>query len=162
MLNLSIQHLVYLDRNQRYALHDGIELVVTGVSVPVWFSGKLSSEPACEVFCRYILKNTQIDSPIKILDTGYEITLPYRQAKNLDISDDDWRVLSRDNPDKLERFYQQTTSEVSSKNLLDMCDGGSGSMAFREQDKAQQGDQILNIIHFVTIGRLENLIESIE
>jgi len=57
MLNLTIQHFIHLARDQRYALHEGIELVVVGVSIPVWFLDKVTSEPAKEVFCRYYLKN---------------------------------------------------------------------------------------------------------
>ena len=69
-------------KEQRYELHEGQELQVTGISVPVWYVNKITSEPAKEVFCNYYLKNTHEDIPIKILEDGYEIYLPMKKSKS--------------------------------------------------------------------------------
>ena len=62
MLSLAIHHNLWLTRDQRYAVHNGIELVIVGVSVPVWVANqKSTSEPAQEIFCKYNLKNKKIN-----------------------------------------------------------------------------------------------------
>ena len=63
MLSIAIHHNIWLTRDQRYAIHDGAEIVVVGVSIPVWVhNNKVTSEPAKEVFCKYYLKNPKQDS----------------------------------------------------------------------------------------------------
>lgn len=161
MLNLAIQHVVHLTRSQRYALHDGIDLVVTGMSVPVWYVDKATSEPAREVFCKYYLKNAKADVPVEAKDDGYEITLPYRQGKSLEISNEDWRELQMKNPEKLEHMYDQCVQEVSSKNLLDIIDGGSAYLSYREHSEVMQDDKKLHIIHFIQICDISQLLESL-
>lgn len=162
MLSLTIHHQIHLTRDERLALHAGEDVVTTGVSIPVWFYGKLTSEPAKEVFCRYVLKNPKKDIPIKILDNGYEISIPYREGTKLEISDEEWRHLNLHHPDKLDAMYKQCVQEVSSKNLLDVKDGGSGSLIYREHNKVKKGEDVLEIKHFVCIGRMEDLIPTIE
>ncbi len=160
MLNLAVQHMIHLTREQRYALHEGIEIVVTGVSVPVWFMGRVTSEPAKEVFCQYYIKNPKQDTPIAVRTDGYEIAVPYREGRSLELSDEEWRILNRDNPEKLEHLYKQCVQEVSSQNLLDLQDGGSGSMVYREHSKVKQNDKLLNIVHFVHIAAVEELMNT--
>lgn len=155
-LSLTIQHNIHLTREERYALHEGDEITTIGVSLPVWFYGKLTSEPAVEVFCIYQLKNPKKDMPIQILSNGYEITLPFREGIDLKISDEEWRDLSLNNPDRLEGLYKQTVTEISSKSLLDLRDGGSEHLMYREHNKVKKGDEILSIMHFVCMGTMEN------
>lgn len=162
MLNLSIQHMIHLNKEQRYALHNGIELVVVGVSVPVWFMDRVTSEPAKEVFCKYYLKNTKQDTPIAVREDGYEITVPYREGKSLIVTDDEWRRLNREEPEKLEALYkEQSLQEVSSKNLLDVRDGGCRAMTYREHSKLQQDKKLLNVVHFVQISAMDNLLQTL-
>ena len=52
MATLTISHYVYLNREQRYDIHDLKPVEVIGVSVPVWFNNGNTSEPAKEVFCK--------------------------------------------------------------------------------------------------------------
>lgn len=161
MLSLTVQHLIHLSKKQRYALHSGIELVVFGVSVPVWHIDKVTSEPAKEVFCKYYLKNTKQDAAIVVRDDGFEIVLPYRQGKGLEITDEEWRELKFKNPEKLELMYRKCVQEVSSKNLLDIEDGGSGHMFYREHNKFKESERTLDIIHFVQIEKLDKLVSSL-
>jgi len=162
MLNLTVQHLIHLSKSQRYAIHSGIELVVVGVSVPVWYMDKVTSEPAKEVFCKYYLKNTREDTAILIREDGFEITLPYRQGKGLEITDEEWKELKFKNPEKLELMYQNCVQEVSSKNLLDIGDGGSRHMSYREHNKLKEPERTLNIMHFVQIENMDKLVNSLE
>lgn len=167
MLNLAIQHFIYLTRAQRYALHEGIELVVVGVSIPVWFLQRRTSEPAKEIFCKYHLKNPHHDQPIQILDDGYEVSLPYREGQPLcndkgqPLSDEEWRVLNATNPDKLNELYHKHVTEVSSRLLLDSSDGGNQLMAYREHNKIRQENSELSIIHYVNLLDMERLTSTL-
>lgn len=161
MIRLTIQHNIHLTRDQRYALHEGIELVVVGVSVPVWFQDNMTSEPGKEVFCRYYIKNPKEDCPIQILENGYEIIIPYRLGQKLSISDEQWRYLNFKEPEKLKAMYKSLVNEVSSNNLIDIKDGGSECLKYREHNKIKKGEEMMNVMHFVNIGTIESLIESI-
>ncbi len=161
MIRLTIQHNIHLTRDQRYALHEGIELVVVGVSVPVWFQNNATSEPGKEIFCRYYIKNPKEDCPIRILDNGYEITLPCRPGQRLSISNEEWRQLNFKEPEKLKEMYSNLVNDVSSKNLIDIRDGGSEHLSYREHNKIKKGEDMMNTMHFVSIGTIESLEESI-
>jgi hypothetical protein len=162
MLSLTIHHNIHLTREEAYALHAGEEVVTTGYSVPVWFYNKLTSEPARELFCRYILKNPKKDVPIQIMDFGYDISIPYREGTKLEISDEEWRHLNMNDRDKLDALYKKTVSEVSSKNLLDHIDGGIGQLYYREHNKVKKGNDLLSIMHFVCIARAESMVPTIQ
>jgi len=161
MLSLTIQHLIHLTRDQRYALHTGIEIVVAGISIPVWHMDKTTSEPAREVFCKYYLSNGKDDLPIQIRNDGYEVSIPHREGKKLDITDEQWLDLGMNNPEELEKLYQKCISEVSSKNLLDICDGGCQCLAYREHNKLKQENNPLNVVHFMQIVDMGKLVGSL-
>lgn len=76
MKTLAISHYIYLTKDQRYDLHNGKEIEVIGISVPVWFKKGTTSEPAKEIFCKYTLTNTKELLPIDIKEDGYKINLP--------------------------------------------------------------------------------------
>lgn len=135
MLKLTINHNIYVSREQSYLLHEGKEIIIIGASVPVWFYNKVSSEPAIEVFCKYYIKNPKKETPIKILEDGYEINLPFE--KNI-----------------------INNKEISSKSLLDIRDGGSEFLNYRELNKVLVKDKTLSIMHYVTINRLEKIEKS--
>ncbi len=166
MLNLTIQHFIHLTRAQRYALHEGIPLVVIGFSVPVWFLNKQTSEPAKELFCKYYLKNPREDHPINIVEDGYEIAVPYRKGQKLlndrgkPLSDEEWRHLNATNPDGLEVLYDKRVSEISSKLLLDPP-LGIQYLAYREHNKVRQDDGELMIVHYVNIMDIGQLVNSL-
>lgn len=161
MLTLTIQHLIHLTREQRYALHDGTSQNVVGVSVPVWFMDNTSSEPAKEIFCRYELHNVRKDVPVRQIEDGYEITLPYRPANEIRISDDQWRLLRERYPAKLEAFYKKMLPEVSSENLLDIKDKGCECLMFRERNIENHSNRKLSVVHYIHIGTMESLRENL-
>jgi len=161
MLNLAIQHIIHLTRSQRYAIHEGINLVVTGVSIPVWYMGQATSEPAREVFCQYTLSNTKQETPIVIRPNGYDVVLPFRRGKSLDLSDEDYRELMIKNPNKLEHLYQQCVPEVSSKNLLDLKDGGASHLSYREHSELMHEGKKLQLVHFMQIYDIDRLTDTL-
>jgi hypothetical protein len=161
MLSLNIHHNIHLTREQCYSLNEGIDIVVIGISIPVWVSNKLTSEPAKEVFCKYCLKNPKKEVPIKILNDGYEIIMPYREGQILEISDEEWRDLNLNNPEKLQQMYSDLLPEVSTKNLLDLKDKGCEFLSYRELNEVPADNKTINIMHHVTISRMEELIKSL-
>ena len=161
MLNLTIHHSIYLNKQQRYALHEGIDLVVVGVSVPVWCFKNFTSEPGKEIFCNYYLKNQKKDHPIQILEDGFEITVPYRPGSAPPLSDEQWREWNLKDKKKLEEHYESCVNEVSSKNLLDIKDGGGKCLTYREHNQVKKGDTLMKILHYVGIEDEEVLLESL-
>jgi hypothetical protein len=161
MLSLTIHHNIHLSKAQRDALHAGEDVTVVGVSVPVWYVNKTTTEPAKEVFCHYYLRNPRKEVPIQIMSDGYEIALPYREGETLDISDEEWRKLNMEDPAKLDAMYKALVQEVSSKNLLDVRDGGCGSLRYREHNKIKYNGKLLNVMHFVNMDAMEHLTDSL-
>ena len=162
MLSLAIHHNIWLTRQQRYQIHEEQELTVTGVCVPVWVeSDRKTSEPAKEVFCSYYLKNTKIDLPIQILKDGFGIVLPYREGTIPKLSNEDWRYLNFNDPAKLNAYYYKCSKLSCSKNLLDIKDGGTKCLSFREHNKVKKDEQFINFIHFVNIMDIEELMTTL-
>ncbi len=164
MLSLTIHHNIHLNREQRYALHAGTEIVTVGVSVPVWHLNKITSEPAKEMFCKYYLKNPHQELPIKIVADGYEIVIPYRAGVKLEISNEEWQELRQNNPAKLNELQKKCVREISSKRLLDLSDGGSAYLSYKELNTvALQNSQQkpISIMHHVIFNTYEGLIESL-
>lgn len=156
MLSLSISHNIHLSKKQRYDLHDGIDLNIIGICVPVWIDNKSTSEPTKEVFCNYCIKNTKEEIAIKILNDGFEITLPFRSSSEIDISDNEFLYFLKKN--KLENLYKNKNNESSSKNLLDICDGGSKFLTYGELNTVLLNDETINIFHNVIISSVEDLL----
>lgn len=89
MATLVIAHNIFLTKEERYKLHSGEPIEVTGVNVPVWFEKGNTSEPAQEVFCKYRITNTKENKAIVPFDEGYNISIPKEAEtiKLLDIKD---------------------------------------------------------------------------
>ena len=155
MLRLTVYHSIHLTREQIYSLESGKDVVTVGVSVPTWFIKKITSEPANEVFCKYYLQNPKKEIPIKILEDGYQVTLPYREAKQYD-------PLAKSTHNDLDDMYFKSIKEISCKNLLDPPDGGCGFLNYRELNKVKVRGKELNIMHYVVIKRIEELIQSMD
>jgi len=148
MLTLSIHHNIYLTRDQRYGLHNMMDIDTIGVSVPVWHLNQKTSEPGQEVFCKYLLRNPKRELPIKILKEGYLIYLPYRipGRKQRSITNSDWMRMSQE---QREAYYTAMPREMSSASLLDIKDGGSESLMYKEVNKVKSGDQYMKIVHYI-------------
>jgi len=138
MATLTISHYIYLNREQRYKLHSGESLEVTGVSIPVWFHRGTTSEPAKEMFCKYKLTNEAINKAIMPMEEGYNINLPQKlELGGGNVPEEVQDVVA----------VQLGTSE----RLLDVKDGGSEWLEFRQYNKVQQGIHKFNVVHFVEI-----------
>lgn len=162
MLSIAIHHNIWLTRDQRYAIHEGTEIVVVGVSIPVWVhDNRVTSEPAKEVFCKYYLKNPKQELEIQIMKDGYVINIPNNEGSVPNLSDEEWRYLNFNFPQKLEACYDKCQRSVTSKNLLDIKDGGSKYLSFREHNKIKSNDELINFIHFVNISDMDELNKSI-
>ena len=161
MLHLSINHNIHLSREQRYRLHNGGEVNVVGISIPVWHNKHKTSEPAKEVFCMYRLRNSKLEIPIQILDDGYLIYMPNRPGQEKPLSDEEWRYLNMHNREALSLHYKQCVPEMSAKNLLDSQDGGSECLIYREHNKIKKNERLINIVHFVNMNKIEHLTDSL-
>lgn len=154
-------HNIFLSKEQRYSLHAGIPIQVVGVQVPVWHQHGFSSEPAAEVFCRYVLLNEpEGGTEIKMSSWGYEFNMPQQSHHNplpkIDL--DEWRSMTREQQDEWHgKFPQRPTS----MNLLDPNDGGSGELSFNQKAIATVNGSTINVLHYVRISTTEILKESL-
>jgi hypothetical protein len=138
MATLTISHYIYLNREQRYKVHSGESIEVIGISVPVWFHRGTTSEPAKEVFCKYKITNESTDKNILPTKEGYYINLPQKTE------------LEKNNLS--EELKEITSIKMgTSDRLLDLKDGGTGWLEFRQYNKIEEGENKYNLIHFVEI-----------
>jgi hypothetical protein len=158
-LGLVLHHNLFLTRDQRYALHAGQDVETVGTTVSVWCRGSVTTEPAKEIFCRYLIRNLGQDLPIKMVNDGFEIALPNRQPLTSQISNDLWRQLSEKEWDE---FYQMFRDGASTSNLLNVEDGGSACLMYREHNKIRYMDDVslLTIIHLIQIRDYQILEDS--
>lgn len=147
MSTLTISHYIYLTKEQRYSLHNGNQLEVIGISVPVWFDKGNTSEPATEVFCKYKLTNDEIGKFIKKSEEGYEINLPQKSE-----------FLEKDIPKEIKGVVEIQLG--TSERLLDHEDGGVAALEFRQYTKIDEGRKY-NIVHFVEIKNNEILSDTL-
>lgn len=125
MLTLTISHNIFLTREERYKITKGEPIEILGISVPVWFYRGNTSEPAKEIFCKYIVTNDEKNTPIFSTKTGYQLNLP----KAID-------------------------NQNSEKKLLDISDGGAECLFYKEFNKVYKPLHY-DIIHYVQIMPVE-------
>lgn len=163
MFILSILHNIFLTEEEARRLHEGKSIETVGVSIPVWSHLQNTSEPAEEVFCKYVLtnKNDEIES-VEIEKDGYQINLPQEQpAKPIPkISDENWLKINMD-PDKRFEWQNNIVQTYSSKSLLPVKEGGSACLKFKKYNKVKRGDKNTSIIHMVEIKLMNDLLESL-
>jgi hypothetical protein len=136
MATLTIAHYLYLNKEQRYKLHAGETLEVVGISIPVWFHKGNTSEPAKELFCRYKLTNRPKSKTIMPTEEGYCINLPQKLESDKEENE----------------VYDAVNSQIGhSEMLLDIKDGGSEYLEFRQYNKVEQENHSFNVVHFVEI-----------
>jgi hypothetical protein len=160
LVTLSISHNIFLTREERYSLHSGEPVTAIGVGLPVWFFQGTTSEPGEEVFCEYLLKNEETDKPIVITQTHYELTLPQmpKDFVKEELSDDEWRAMP---VVKQREWYEKSEAPISSKNLLDYQDKGAKYLTFKINQLLELNNQEFNIIHFIVIRDIEELLNSL-
>lgn len=160
MLTLFIHHNIYLTHDQRYELNNSVDVETMGVSVPVWAIGSKTSEPGREVYCKYYISNPKKEIPIKILKDGYLINLPYRiPRKQRTVSNDEWRAMSQE---QREAYYTAMPREMSAASLLDIQDGGSESLMYREANRVKSSGDYMRIVHYVNFFDMKYLEGSMQ
>lgn len=141
MLILTISHNIFLTRKQRYELIESGQTTTIGVSVPVWFYKGSTSEPAIEVFSKYLLSNnSKIPGNVIEHTKGYHINLP-------------------NHLDKKDMIEILTLPTVDS--LRDIKDNGSEYMYFKYTKKMPEDSKITEIHHHIDINNIEALEESL-
>ena len=133
---LTISHYIYLTREERYQLFNQTSVVTIGVSVPVWFNKGTTSEPANEVFCKYVIMNDKSSKNILQTHEGYNINLP-------------------------KKFSNFKIEEKSVIRLLDAEDGGCEEMIFKQYSKVIRNNKSYNAVHFVEIKPIELLFSTL-
>ena len=133
---LIISHYIYLTKEERYSLHEGKPIETIGVNVPVWFEKGSTSEPAKEIFCKYVIENQTKDKTIKLLKHGYYLNLPQKTEEE-------------------KKFFllQQNTSE----KLLDVPDGGSEYLEYKHMGSIMRNNKEMLVIHFIELKPIEVL-----
>jgi len=150
MATLIVSHYIYLNREQRYGLHEGKPQEVVGVAIPVWFNKGNTSEPAAEVFCRYTLSNDRQGVHIHKNEEGFKINLPNLQELNgVDVPVDSM----------LKKTIQQRLG--TSDMLLDLDDGGQEACEFKFYEKLLIGSENHHLVHFVEIKPEAILIDTL-
>lgn len=137
-LTLTVSHNIFLSHENRYAINDGKEIEVVGVSTPVWVYKK-TSEPANEIFCRYKITPTDYQLHIKHNAKGYDLLLPK----------------SSHNP------VTKVNNPVMLKNILDFKDGGIEWIAFRQFHQVRKNNKDITIAHFIEIKDMGELIQTL-
>lgn len=82
MKTLTIAHHIYLTEEQKALFLNGETIEVIGISIPVWFEKGNTSEPAKEVFCKYVISSEDRNIPITTVEDGYFINL--KEKENLE------------------------------------------------------------------------------
>lgn len=163
MITLAISHNIFLTKEQRYALHNRQDTEAVGISVPVWFIKGNTSEPAEEVFVKYLIKNCQEDQAyIKNIKSGYVVNVPQLPASYKPperIPDDEWREMG---VIRQELWYADNKAPASSNGLLDIKDGGGGYLSFKATSKTTKNNTAISVVHFIEINSCEDLTETLD
>lgn len=155
---LTISHNIFLTRDERYSLHEGEDLEVLGVSVPVWVYDGGTTEPASEIFCKYKLLNRERKVSIKTNPTCYEISIPKTsKVSPTGMPQSLWNNLSLEE----KQMWKYTESNLNLGTLLDITDGGSEFLVFKQYNKSRKRGLSINLIHFVEIKDISELVENI-
>ena len=137
---LFVSHHLYLTREERYAVDRGEEVEVIGSSVPVWYFKEKTSEPANEIFAKY-----------KII---------IGENKKVEINQD--RTWTLEIPKKIKNEKFEPERVLTSKDLLDIKDGGVGEINFKILSKIQRKTRFINVFHTVNVSDINKLTESLE
>ncbi len=165
MITLTISHHIFLNKEQRYDLHNREDIEVIGTSVPVWhWNNGETTEPANEIFCKYYLTNIPEDYPLCLLPRGYQINIPQiseQEQLKIDsirkIGHLEWNKMSKQ---KQESFYSMIGAS-NSTCLLNYEDHGNKFLFFKCHQKEKFKGKIVDMTHFIHMRDLDDLIDSI-
>jgi hypothetical protein len=155
MLVLSIMHNIFLSKEEIEKLLVEKEIETIGVSIPVWYYKRSTSEPAEEVFCKYKLKITDKKESVSVLKNGYVI--------NLQIIPEDYveKILTAK---EMETMTNEEVNEWQTKNprIADISKllKDDGRTNFRQFAKKKQNGHPTNLVHVVEFNQINTLIKS--
>lgn len=161
MLKLSIVHNIFLNEEDLTLLRSGKDIEIIGVSLPVWSFGMVTSEPAEEVFCKYLISNNleknQPDT-IKTLKDGYKLYLPdYCQKMKLPINPLNLQELSEEDKTKCVMEDNQIFL-IKESNVL----SEDSEFIFYEQiHKIKEDRKVRLVTHVVKISKLKDFFDSL-
>ena len=158
---LFVSHHIYLTREQRYALADGESVKTVAPSIPVWFYKFNTSEPATEVFCRYILSNQGDAASLEFAKDGYVINIPqipkdYQPPER--IPDEQWRKMTCEQQSE---WYENNPTPPSGTLLRDVSDGGSAYIKFQFDVQGRRHKKMVRQSHQIEIKDMSKLLESL-
>ena len=160
-LTLHVYHGLFLTRDQRYSLADGETVETVGVSVPVWSLGGNTSEPASELFCKYVLTNKIGATKITPFGEGYLINIP-QLPLNLKIPDapsnEEWRKMTSL---QQERWYAKTSAPKTGGALRDIGDNGAEYLRFHETKRIQRDGRTVTLYHVVEMQDIQELLDTL-
>ena len=130
-LILTISHYIYLTREQRYQVFEGDTVEVIGVNTPVWFKAGSTSEPAREVFCRYVISKEKGVYGLSPFEEGYKINLG------------------------------SIEQGIDPRMLLDFKDKGAQEIIAKGYGKVNIGEKAFNAFHCLEIRPLEILLDTL-
>ena len=114
-----------------------------------------------EVFCRYGITNKPGTVGVEFADQGYEINipqLPENYVSPKQVPNEEWKAMTIE---QQTMWYHNHEAPINGENLLDIADGGSEGLQFQIQYKARKESQVIDVLHYVTISRIEKLITSL-
>lgn len=136
--SLIVSHNLFLTKEERYKLVRGETIKITGSNVPVWASKKLTTEPAVEVFCYYIISNDPtVPTKVSTFDQGYLVNMP-------NFNDDGGKIAIESIP------------EI--EKLKDINDGKGAEYLFFKYIKEVKNHKIF---HFIAIKDFKELTNSL-
>lgn len=160
MLTLIISHNIYLTRDERYELASGKDITVVGISIPVWFYKGNTSEPAPEIYCKYMLSNKPNEYPVCTYEQGYKINLQ-QIPQNIELKKKpkNWNEYSLNQ--RIE-WYKRYNYPISGNDLLDVEDGGLEFLQYNHYNKIVGINGTINATHVIHINKLELLLNSFD
>lgn len=129
---LSICHTIYLDKENRYKLHNRISVETVGFNFPVWMKDTRMSSPQQEIFCKYLLTNSGQGQSVELQGNRYIVNLP-------------------DEKHFTEFLIGIPCDPLNSKRLLNPEDDGTGTMNFQFTDQTTINEKPYKVVHFVDI-----------
>lgn len=160
MLKLSIIHSIFLNEEQINSLRSGQDVTVIAPNLPVWSYGLITSEPAEEVFCKYIISpnSENNNNSIKTLKDGYKIYLPdYCQPMNLELTQEQFNSLSE--IDKQNCIF--TENKIILKKDAYILPDSEDLIFFEQIHKIRESNKVKLIIHSVKIRNIKQFFDSI-
>lgn len=158
MLVLSILHNIFLNDEEINRLINKEEVQIVGVNLPVWYYKGNTSEPAEEIFCKYVLTCKPGDVPVKTEEDGYVVNIP-QMPNDFYPTNEKWVKMKEE--DKIQ-WALNNPKPNTIENILTEAKGGIELLHFKEYNKIKKDNKYKVIIHIFEIKPISNLIDSLD